>query len=203
VSGTLRWRLERLRGMTPVEVGYRLLRAIQARLESRRLERAVPPPDPACRGNAWVAKDPEVNASAYAHAAERIAEGRLDVYALRALNLGSPPRWNRDPKSGVEAPLAYGKRLDTGDPECLGDIHYLWQPNRHAHLLTLAQAHALTKKCLYLETLEKHLDSWLIACPNGIGPNWSSALEAGVRLVNWSMAWQLVADALPADLRDR
>ena len=85
----------------------------------------------------------------------------------------------------------------------MGDIHYLWQPNRHAHLLTLAQAHALTKKRLYLETLEKHLDSWLIACPNGIGPNWSSALEAGVRLVNWSMAWQLVADALPADLRDR
>ena len=28
----------------------------------------------------------------------------------------------------------------------MGDIHYLWQPNRHAHLLTLAQAHALTKK---------------------------------------------------------
>ena len=178
------------------------MRAIQARLESRRLDRAVPPSDPACRGNAWVAKDPEVNASAYAQAAERIAEGRLDVYALRALNLGSPPRWNRDPKSGIEAPLAYGKRLDTGDPEC--GRHPLpvaaESPRAPPHACAGPRA---DEEALYLETLEKHLDSWLIACPNGIGPNWSSALEAGVRLVNWSMAWQLVADALPADLRDR
>ena len=193
MSGTLRWRLERLRGMTPAEVVYRLLRAIEARLERRLVARAVPAPDPACRGNPWIARDPKVNASAYAQAAERIAEGRLDVYALRALNLGFPPRWNRDPKSGIEAPPAYGKRLDTGDPDLVGDIRYLWQPNRHAHLVTLAQAHALTKKRLYLETLEEHLDSWFLACPQGIGPNWSSALEAGVRLVNWSMALLLVA----------
>ena len=203
MSGTLRWRLERLRGMTPAEAVYRLLRAIQARFERRLLDRAVPPPDAAHCGNAWIAKDPNVNASAYAQAAERIAEGRLDIYALRALNLGFPPRWNRDPKSGIEAPPVYGKRLDTANPDLVGDIHYLWQPNRHAHLVTLAQAHALTKKRLYLETLEEHLDTWFLACPHGIGPNWSSALEAGVRLVNWSMAWQLVADALPADLRDR
>jgi hypothetical protein len=199
----LRGRLERLRGMTPAELGYRLLRAIQARVERRSLDRAVPAPDLAYCGNAWIADAPSVSASAYVEAAERIAQGWLDVYALRGINLGFPPRWNRDPKSGIEAPPAYGKLLDTGDPDLVGDIKYLWQPNRHAHLVALAKAHALTKKRLYLETIEEHLDSWFLACPYGIGPNWSSALEASIRLVNWSMAWQLVADALGADLRGR
>jgi hypothetical protein len=200
---TLRGRLARLRGMTPAEAGYRLLRAIQARLERRRLDPAVPAPDLAYCGNAWISKNPNVSASMYVEAAEGIAEGWLDVYALRGINLGFPPRWNRDPKSGIEAPLAYGKLLDTADPDRVGDIKYLWQPNRHAHLVTLAKAHAFTKKRLYLETIEEHLDSWFLACPYGMGPNWSSALEASIRLVNWSTAWQLVADALGEDFRNR
>ena len=203
LKGTLRWRLARLRGMTAAEIGYRMLRAIQARLERARLDRAVPAPDLAYCGNAWISAEPNVSAAQYVEDAERIAAGWLDVYALRGTKLGFPPRWNRDAKSGIEAPPAYGKLLDTGDPDLVGDIQYLWQPNRHAHLVTLVQAHALTKKRLYLETLEEHLDSWFLACPYGIGPNWSSALEAGVRLVNWSMAWQLVAHALPPDFRER
>ena len=57
-----------------------------------------------------------------------------------------PPRWNRDPKTGIEAPLAFGKLLDYRDPDVVGDIKYLWEPNRHLHLVTLAQGYALTGK---------------------------------------------------------
>ena len=42
-----------------------------------------------------------VDAAAYLAAAARIAAGKLDVFALRNVDLGSPPRWNRDPKTGV------------------------------------------------------------------------------------------------------
>jgi len=28
------------------------------------------------------------------------------------VDLGTPPRWNRDPKTGIEAPLEFGKTLD-------------------------------------------------------------------------------------------
>jgi hypothetical protein len=28
-----------------------------------------------------------------------------------------------------------------------------------------------------------------------MGPNWSSALEVGIRLINWSVAWQLLGGA--------
>ncbi len=74
----------------------------------------------------------------------------------------------------------------------VGDIKYLWEPNRHLHLVTLAQAHALTGRKVYLETLQEHLDSWFLACPYGYGPNWASSLEVALRLVNWSAAWQLL-----------
>ena len=199
-------RLTLLRGMTPAEMGYRLLRAIQARTERSRARNArpVPPPDLAFAGNPWLKKDAKVSAAAYTKAADGIAEGWLDVYALRRIDLGSPPRWNRDPKSGIEAPGAFGKLLDVGDTDLVGDIKYLWQPNRHQHLVTLAQAYRLSGKRAYLEVIQEHLDSWFFACPYGAGPNWSSAFEAGVRLINWSAVWQLVGGQdLPDDFRNR
>ena len=90
------------------------------------------------------------------------------------MQLGAPPRWNRDPKS-IEAPLAFGKLLDYRNPDVVGDIKYLWEPNRHLHLVTLAQAYALTGKRAYFDAIAEHLDSWFLACPYGYGPNWSSA----------------------------
>ncbi|HET6602949.1 MAG TPA: alginate lyase family protein, partial [Xanthomonadaceae bacterium] len=77
------------------------------------------------------------------------------------------------------------------DARLVGDIKYLWEPNRHLHLVTLAQAYALSGEAAHLEVMRLHLESWFAACPSRMGPNWSSALEAAIRLVNWSAAWQL------------
>ncbi|HYL87276.1 MAG TPA: alginate lyase family protein [Burkholderiales bacterium] len=202
---TLRWRLNRLRCMTPVEVAHRALRAVQARAERSGLVRApvVPPPERDDTPKRWVHNDAGIEAGPYLSAAERIAEGKLDVFSLRELDLGMPPRWNRDPKTGIEAPLAFGKLLDYRDPDLVGDIKYLWEPNRHLQLVTLAQAYALTGERQYVEALELQLDSWFLACPYGRGPNWSSALEAGLRLVNWSIAWQLAQPALDPEFAAR
>jgi hypothetical protein len=122
------------------------------------------------------------------------------------VDVGSPPRWNRDPKTGIEAPLAFGKLLDYRDADRVGDIKYLWEPNRHLHLVTLAQAWSLTNNPKYLDALREHLDSWFVACPFPMGANWASSLEVGIRLVSWSLAWQLIGrqalDASP-EFRDR
>jgi len=179
--------------MTPAEVAYRALRALQARAEKSGIarERPAPAPDLAPRPNRWV-KVGKVDAATYVQAADRIAHGFLDIFALRDVQLGAPPRWNRDPKSGIEAPLAFGKLLDYRNPDVVGDIKYLWEPNRHLHLVTLAQAYALTGKRAYFDAIAEHLESWFLACPYGYGPNWSSALEAGLRLINWSATWQLL-----------
>ncbi|MGQ0547632.1 MAG: alginate lyase family protein [Betaproteobacteria bacterium] len=194
----LAWRLNRLRCMTPAEVANRVLRELQARAERSRLIGAAAPPPPHAEHapNSWMHCAGGIDAAPYVAAAERIAEGWLDVFALRPVDLGTPPRWNRDPKSGIEAPLLFGKTLDYRDPDLVGDIKYLWEPNRHLQLVTLAQAYRLTGGKKYFITLENQLDSWMLACPYGYGPNWASALEAALRLVSWSTAWQLLGPAL-------
>ena len=116
------------------------------------------------------------------------------TFSARASCWG-PRRWNVDPKTRAEAPLTFGKSLDYRDPEQVGDIKYLWELNRHLHLVTLAQAHALSGDARYFAVIRAHLQSWIAACPFRSGPNWSSALEAAIRLINWSVAWQLLGGA--------
>lgn len=193
----LRWRLNRLRCMTPAEIGHRVFRSARARAErwGRARDGRVPAADLSQLPARWIQVAPQVERSRYVAAADRIASGRLDVFALKNIDLGSPPRWNRDPKTGVEAPLAFGKLLDYRDPNLVGDIKYLWEPNRHRHLVTLAQAYALTGARKYFAVIQSHLESWFAACPCPMGPNWSSALEPAIRLINWAIAWQLLGGA--------
>lgn len=190
----LRWRFNRLRCMTAAEIGHRLgdLTKFQAERLLLPLARQVPEPDLECAPVAWIHVGHDIRPAPYLAAAERLAQGKFDVFALKDIDLGSPPRWNRDPKSGIEAPLSFGMLLDYRDPQLVGDIKYLWEPNRHLHLVTLAQAFALSGEARYLAFIERHLESWFVACPPGLGPNWSSALEAALRLINWSLAWQLI-----------
>jgi hypothetical protein len=192
-----REKLERLRRMSALEISRRLVRVARARLERPRHSvagegAAVPAPDLAIAAKPWIRLPERVNRSACVRAADRIAEGWLDILALRSFDYGTPPRWNRDPRTGIEAPLEFGKLLDYRDPDRVGDIRYLWEPNRHRHLVTLAQAWSLTRDPKYFNALADQLESWMLACPYPFGPNWASASEAAVRLVNWSVAWQLL-----------
>jgi len=192
-----RWRLNRLRCMTPMEVSHRLLRTLSMRAERAGLlgSGVVPPPDLALEPRPWVHATVRVDAAPYLAAADRVAGGKLGVFALRDADLGSPPRWNRDPKTGVEAPLSFSKLLDYRNPRVVGDIKYLWELNRHLHLVTLAQAYVLSGETKYYRVIRDHLESWFAACPYRMGPNWSSALEAAIRLINWSVTWQLLGAA--------
>ncbi len=193
LNSGLAWKLNRLRCMTPAEIGYRVVKAATMRAERWGLAPLdVPAPDLTRRAIPWIHHDAGVDPKPYIAAAERIVAGRLDVFALEDAELGNPPAWNRDPKTGIEAPLAFGKQLDYRDPRLVGDIKYLWEPNRHLHLVTLAQAWRLSGDARYARTLQSHLESWFVACPFRMGPNWSSSLELGLRLINWALAWQLI-----------
>jgi hypothetical protein len=182
--------------MTPAEIGHRVVKAASMRIERWGLVGCdVPPADLTRVARPWIHGTALVDPAPYVAAADRVAAGRLDVFALEDVSLGTPPRWNRDPKTGIEAPLVFGKQLDYRDPALVGDIKYLWEPNRHLQMVTLAQAWALTRDPRYARALREQLESWFAACPFRQGPNWSSSLEAGLRLVNWALAWQLIGGA--------
>lgn len=193
---SLRWRINRLRCMSPAELPHRAVRLIAAHVESiGRLGRAIPAPDREAWAKRWVRVAQGIDAGPYVRAADRIAAGELTVFEVGCPTTDRVPRWNCDPKTGIEAPLTSGKLLNYRDPRLVGEIKYLWEMNRHLHLVTLAQGYALTREPGHLATLKRHLESWFEACPPGRGPNWSSALEAGIRLINWSIAWQLAGSA--------
>ena len=189
----LAWKLNRLRCMSPAEIAHRVVKAAAMRAERWGFARVVvPKADPARVARPWIHASVKVDPAPYVAAADRVVAGRFDVFAMDNVELGNPPRWNRDPKTGIEAPLDFGKQLDYRDPARVGDCKYLWEPNRHLHLVTLAQAYALTGDARYADTVKAHLASWFDACPFRMGANWSSSLELGLRLVNWALAWQLL-----------
>ncbi|MCA1971263.1 MAG: heparinase II/III family protein, partial [Caenispirillum sp.] len=81
---------------------------------------------------------------------------------------------------------------------------YLWEPNRHAELVTLAQAWQLSGERRFADGCRRLLESWFEQCPYPLGPNWTSSLEHGVRLANWAVAWCLLGEQnLEAGFRRR
>ncbi len=189
----IQWTLSRLKAMSPAEVGFRVGRKIQGTVERAGIGLARPSPPVGRCGKPWLAQLPRrFEVERYRLAADRILDGVFDVFSLRGARLGFPPRWNVDPRTGVEAPLVFGKELNYRDPALVGDVKYLWEPNRHLELVTLAQAWHLTHEERYLLGCRTLLDSWFSQCPYPRGVNWCVSLEHAVRLVNWAFAWFLL-----------
>jgi hypothetical protein len=189
----LRWRINRLRTMGIAEISSRAAGMLRSRFEQRGigLARAVAPSRAA--GTTWLPVLPTAfDVSVYTAHADQILDGRFRVFALGAAPLGFPPDWNRDPKTGTHAPMSFGKLLDYRNERLVGDIKYLWEPNRHAELVTLAQAWHLSRDPRYANACGALMGSWLNACPYPQGVNWTSSLELALRLVNWSFAWHLL-----------
>ena len=176
------------------EIAWRIKQYAQVRLERAGVGLVARPPEPDGQvGYAWLAVLPaDIDSVRYRIAAERILSGQFDIFALHDIHLGFPPSWNRDPRTGTVAPLVFGKTLDYRVESLVGDIKYLWEPNRHLELTTLAQAFHLTGEKRYAEGVQRLLVSWFEQCPYPLGPNWTSSLEHAVRLVNWSFTWHLL-----------
>ena len=191
---TMGWLVNRLRCMSVAEMGYRVQQATAIRLARGASGRAAPSPSPRTLV-LGVRGAPALDAAeveALLLDAERICAGHVVLFAERRFDVGVPTAWNRDPDTGVTAPAVYRGDLTISDREMVGDIKHVWELNRHLHLVRLAQAWALTREARWLDALEQNLRSWLEQCPPLTGPNWTSSMELGIRLINWSLIWQLV-----------
>ncbi|MBS0388812.1 MAG: hypothetical protein JSR15_10060 [Proteobacteria bacterium] len=185
----LGWYFRRMAAMSAAELQFRARRVVRAGLERHGIGLAGAPPASNAGGRAWVASLPtQFDAPTYVAAAERVLAGQFDLFALRPAAVGFPPRWNRDPRTGVVAPLTFGKTLDYRNNDLVGDIKYLWEQNRHLELVTLAQAWHVSRQARYADACCTLLESWLGENPYPLGPNWTSSLEHGIRLMNWAVA---------------
>jgi hypothetical protein len=178
--------------MQPAEIWYRAQQMVAVQIDRWRSTDPLKADPVAISGRVPEVPSQGFHVSRYASAADRIIAGRFTILGLGDACTGFPPQWNRDPKTGIHAPLSFGKTLKYHDQRLVGDIVYLWRLNRHQELVTLAQAWHLTGDEKYSNSCRNLLESWFDQCPYGRGPNWTSSLEHGVRLTNWAYAWSLL-----------
>jgi hypothetical protein len=193
---SLAWKWNRLKLMGVPEIAWRLRQLAQKKASAYGygLVAQCPAPSLARFGGRFM-DGAGADAGSVRAAADAILAGRWNVFALRGAELGFPPRWNRDPKTGTEAPMKLGKAIDYRSERAVGDIKYLWEPSRHLELVTLAQAYRASGEQRYAEAARALLQSWLDQCPYPQGVHWTSSLELAVRLLNWACAWQLLGGA--------
>lgn len=180
--------------MSVAEVFYRLQQWRVTR-SGRRQFGATVAPEPVRRQHPDVGvRDAPmgVAAASYLEEADAILDGNVILFANRRFNLPPPVNWNCDPLTGVVGPSSYGPQIAILDKQLVGDIKHVWELNRHLHLVRLAQAFVLSRERRYLDGLGAQLRSWLTQCPPLTGPNWSSSLELGIRLINWSLIWEML-----------
>lgn len=199
------WYLQRLRRMSPSEVGWRSLDQARHLAWSRRQVRpgeeasrprglhglrsfATPIPD-AVREDV-----PEQARAAVVAAADRLLRGEWVL-------LGTPrpdivdPDWFLDPVTGRRAPQArLASRIDHRDEEVTGNVKAVWELSRHHHLTVLASAWWLTGDERYAEVVDAQLRSWWAQNPHLSGIHWTSGIELGVRLTSWVWVRRLLHD---------
>jgi hypothetical protein len=196
--------------MSGAEVAHRIAQRVRT-VSSSFIQTAIPPRDEYAIDLRFLPPFVALAPDALIGAAEKILARRFSFFDLEDVDLGDPPQWNRDPLTHREAGARRAMSIDYRDERVVGNIKYLWEPNRHLHLPLLAQAHVLTGDMRYAFAIRDHVSSWIEQCPVGRGPNWVSALELGIRLINWSLTWQLIggtraklfATAEGAEFRER
>lgn len=127
--------------------------------------------------------------------AEKIAQHRLSFFDLKDKYVGDPIAWNRDHKRGQDTPMVFSPALDYRDVNEAGDCKFVWEPNRHHQFVVLGRAYRASGDIRFAQAVAEQLDSWLQQNPFGLGMNWRSALELGVRLINWVWAIDLIRES--------
>ncbi|WP_271008701.1 heparinase II/III family protein [Paucibacter sp. B51] len=195
-SERLVWLVRRLSRMYWQEVPFRAQTVLRSLAQGQGLFTAKRVPARAADasfGQAWLrVPEPGARQEALILAAERLLAGEYSVFGQPVAFEQGLPDWNRDPVTGTLIPSTFGLGIDFRHVGAGIDIKHLWELNRHVWWVTLAQAWALTADPRYLQRIAQLLRSWLRSCPYAMGPNWSSPVEHGIRLINWSLVWHLI-----------
>ncbi len=144
--------------------------------------------------------------SDYADAVEATAREVLaHRFPLLGVTVETGPeiRWRRDYAHGTESGRAYFRRIPYLDFLAVGDHKFIWELNRHQHLVLLAQAFLFTGRKEFTREIFAQLESWWEQNPFQRGINWASALEVGFRSLSWTWIYHFLAMEMPDAFRRR
>jgi len=181
------WHYHRLRAMEPAEIGGHVRRKFFQFVDARRqrdwgavpLENSGPFPDLPDRAAA---------PNALRHALKRdvtdILAGRWQAFGHLQLQVDDPPQWHTD--------YLAGKDLRTNQPAFRlnhrqlpdgADIKLIWELSRWHPLVRLAMASYVLNHEQAARKCVRWLEDWATHNPPYRGWNWTSPLEAGMRLI--------------------
>ena len=129
-------------------------------------------------------------------AADRVVQHRFRFLGEESY-FGDEINWHLDPKSGLSWRREFyekvGRRMRP--VEVLGDSKLPWELNRHQYFVALGKAYWLTGDESFAEEFTQEVLSWIRDNPERMGINWYSALEIGVRLISWGLAFHFFRDS--------
>jgi hypothetical protein len=193
----LSWYWHRLRAMSAAEIALHARKKARQFVDARRerdwgsvkLESGVGFPKIPAAGDA-----PQVLREALARDAENILHGRWRAFRELELRVDDPPRWHKDYLANVDLATNESafKLNHRGLPKG-ADVKLIWELSRWNQLVRLAMAaHVLdderaAHKCI------TWLEDWVKHNPPFRGWNWTSSLESGLRLVQFTWIDALLA----------
>jgi hypothetical protein len=193
---------------SPREIQFRL------RQEAGNLCLAVRPPTPDVSSVAMRPLLPNATAiaerlanSSFALQVERLAcsvlENRIPLFG-QDLNFHGPIPWRRDWRNDREfAGAPYFRRVPYLDFNRVGDHKFIWELNRHQHLVLLAQALLMSGRREFMDALVSHWEDWVRENAFQCGINWTSALEVAFRALSWIWVYHMVSERMDETLRRR
>ncbi len=99
--------------------------------------------------------------------------------------------WHYDLIAQKQIPLKHWTDLPYWRSDLTPGVKYIWELNRLQHFVTLAKAYLLTADERYVQELKSQWLDWLAKNPPEYGINWTSPLEAAMRILSFTWALQM------------
>ncbi|MBN8419132.1 MAG: alginate lyase family protein [Verrucomicrobia bacterium] len=187
---SLGWYMQRLRAMSPSEIARRLMERLARSSEIASLRRISRRPWDGTFADVprlpWRDRVPPELRKQLAVDAERLMRGEWDMFGWKSVEVGAPPCWHRDATLGVVIdPDIPARKLDHRHLEHGADARSIWEINRWSEMTRMAMHSALNGDVHAIRVSQLWLEDWCDRNTPGYGINWTSPLEAALRLMNF------------------
>lgn len=191
------WYMHRLKAMSLPELWHRVTERWKHRSDGTFADRVrgIPLGAPAAGVPALpdLGLAPESLKARLAEDASELRAGHWHLFGWRKAQLSLPPRWHRDPLGTHELPkdrLAH--RMNHRALPDGADVRTLWEISRWSEMTRLAMHGWIQGDQRAIATAQDWLENWVVENPVGYGIHWTSPLEAGLRLINFTWLDALV-----------
>lgn len=130
---------------------------------------------------------PHVLREALALDIEEIMSGRWRAFGHLPIKVDDPPRWGKDYLADIELPTTESAfKLDHRNLPKRADIKLIWELSRWYQLVRLAMGAYVLHESRAAGKCVEWLEDWVKENPPFRGWNWTSALESGLRLIQFT-----------------